>query len=71
MRRILIILLFFLLIGCEKDRCYECIATCTVSGYTGSSTSVICGTMSRSEARDMTMTTSSDGVECSVICTEQ
>ena len=67
-----IILLAILLLGCEKERCWECEATCTGYGYTETATQVYCGSYTRAEVRDMasSMTMEYDGIKCEVECRE-
>ena len=72
MKKVLLVsLIMFALFGCQKERCYECTATCTVDGYSATSTSVICGDYTKKEVEDMTMSTSSAGTYCTVECHEQ
>jgi len=72
MKKLLIILgLIILMSGCEKERCYECIATCTINGISATSTTVYCGDMTKKEVEDMTLTTSGGGMYCTVTCKEQ
>ena len=72
MKKLLIIItLIILMSGCEKERCYECVATCTIDGYSATSTSVYCGDMTKKEVEDLTMSTSVDGMYCTVTCKEQ
>ena len=72
MKKVLLVsLIMFALFGCQKERCYECTATCTIDGISATSTSVTCGDYSRKEVEDMTMSTVSDGMTCTVECHEQ
>jgi len=58
--------------GCEKERCFEC--TTTLSGISsGSQRSVICGTMTRKEAKEAAQSASisSGGITIKVSCKKQ
>ena len=72
MKKVIILLAIFALLGCEKEICWECIAKCTIMGQTSTVTQIYCGNFSRSEAKDMimSMTTSAEGLYCEVDCKE-
>ena len=71
MKKVFFLLVVIALFSCEKERCYQCTATCTISGYSATSTVVVCGKMSQRDARDQVMTTHGSGVHCTVRCSEQ
>ncbi len=72
MKKVLILLVIIALFGCEKERCFECEATCTGYGQSGTATQVYCGQLTRAEAEDMamSMTYTADGITCRVECRE-
>ena len=72
MKKALLLLAITALLGCEKERCFECAATYSGYGLSESSTSVYCGDMTRSEANEMamSMTTTGGGVTVRVECKE-
>jgi hypothetical protein len=74
MKKVLFVsLLVFALLGCEKERCFECTATVTIMGQTGVSRSIYCGQMTKKEAEDMAMSmvSTADGIYYKVVCREQ
>ena len=70
---ILLILISFLFIGCEKERCFTCRTSASYLGITLTETSVICGTMTKADAKKQagSGSYSGNGVKVTVNCTEQ
>lgn len=74
MKKLLVVIGIIALFGCEKERCWECKATCTIQGHTGTSTQVYCGDYTKAEVKKMasaSMTSSGSGYSCRVNCTEK
>lgn len=74
MKKLIVLLGIIALFGCEKERCWECKATCTIQGQTGTSTQIYCGDYSASEVKKMasaSMTISGAGYRCTVNCKEK
>ena len=67
----IILVLIILLFGCEKERCYECVSSCSQAGYTTTTTMLYCGDFTKKEVEDMTMTAAGEGMYCKITCKEQ
>ena len=73
MKKLLIILFVISFYGCEKERCFECAATVTGFGSPYTQTTVVCGTMTRKEAKEQvaSASVSGSGYRVTVRCNEQ
>jgi len=68
-----IAIISFLFVGCEKERCFTCVSKATAYGTTVNETTVICGTMTKAEAKKQagSGSYSGSGIKVTVDCTAQ
>ena len=73
MKKLFIIMAVLAILGCEKERCFECVATVRGGGMNYTQTTVVCGTMTRQEAQDQASSVSitGSGINVYVNCKEQ
>ena len=73
MKKLFIILLALSIYGCEKERCFTCTVTIRGYGYNDTEKVVICGTMTKKEAKEQAASAyvQTSGMTVTAECREQ